>query len=122
MTELKTEALPDFVIHESDFSEFVAEGYGRPFCWQQMVLAGQDSFHEFDIFPPVGGDEDWVSTYAQPQLDEWLAAWANMPEGEPWLMKMNAERDHVIDLNVLTWDLHRRGLLAAGTYLMKVGW
>lgn len=121
MTELKTEALPDFVIHESDFSEFVAEVYGRPFCWQQMQMAGQDSYQEFDV-PDQGDDTEWVTTYAQPQLDEWLAAWANMPQRESWLMKINAERDHVIDLDVLTWDLHRRGLLAAGTYLMKVWW
>ena len=120
--KLKTETMTSYVVWESDFSKFVAEIYGRPFSYQQMNLLGNDTYEEFDVHEQDHLPE-WVNGYAQPQLDEWLAAWANMPEyKDDWHKVMDAERDHHIDLEVLLWDLQRRGELDVGSYLMKIWW
>lgn len=120
--QMKMEKAPDFVVWENDFSEFVALVYDRPFRLQQMWMMSNGSYQEFDVVDELD-DPVWITGYAQPQLDAWLAQWKAMPPyQDKWHKDMDAVRDQHIDLDVLTWDLRRRGLIPAGRYLMKIWW
>jgi len=94
-------------------------------------MLGQDSSMSFDLEDPL--EEDWK--YGQEQLDEWKQTWKEW--GEPKLktswgsteaervaytLAMKFEREVFIDLEVITWDLCRQGLMPFGKYLMKIWW
>lgn len=118
---MKFERGYDYVLWESDFSEAVAELYGRPFRLQQMDMRGNDSYMEFDVV------EEWVPGSvedAAAAIQAWQEEWneLNASDASDLTKKLAAVRDQFIDFELLVVDLHERGELPVGRYLMKVWW
>lgn len=110
---LKFKKRPDFVVWESDLSEFVSAIYGRPWRMQQGEMLGQNTYWNEE----VTGTEPWEE--GERQLAEWLAL---SHPGDGWEEVMYFERYNYLGREVVLWDLCRRGLIPAGSYQVQVWW
>ena len=98
-------------VWEINLSEFIAQEYGRPFKWQQQNMLGQDTV----IFGEVPDEEAYSES-----LQEWLET--PLPDENDPRGKMNFERDATVDLYAILNDLHSKGRIPAGKYLIHVWW
>jgi hypothetical protein len=104
-------------VWESDFSGFVADFYQRPYRLQQQdPMKGQNSYVKMTV--KQYDDDDW--DYGEKCLAEWLAL--PVPEPGDWVGKMNFERETPCDLEVILWDLCRKGAIPEGEYFIDVWW
>jgi hypothetical protein len=109
---------PVLLAWERDFSELVAETYGRPYRLQQQGdMLGQDSMIEFSAPTEQIWDED---EYLGVTFAEWLAA--EPPAPGDWREEMRWHREFYPPIERVVNDLHARGLLAAGDYVLHVWW
>lgn len=121
------------MIEVQDWDGLVEETYGRPYSFQQ-----QDGCKERGIFR-LTVPEEWEDTDADSIPDEvngdemgvsfkaWLARdpkeWNGDPDdNEPWSIRLFWERNFYPDVQLIANDLHARGLLPAGEYVINIDW
>ena len=119
------------VIEVSDFNALVKETYERPYDFQQQdgckerqtydikVPCEEEDF-ENDIVPEIlNGEQMGVSFMA------WLARDPKLPiagETEDWCIRLFWHRNFYPHVSMIMNDLHRRGLIDAGEYLINIDW
>lgn len=104
-------------VWESDLSEFVSEFYGRPWRMQQGEMLSQNTYKIIDVSPD--GTEWDEPEDSEKILQSWLA----LPYTDSgWEEDMRFERDNYLDVDVVLWDLCRKGIAPEGKYLITVWW
>ena len=105
-------------VWESDLSKFVSEFYGLPWRLQQQGDAmGQNTYLKIDV---SSEGTDWESPE---ECEQKLQEWRALPKPEGWEEVMNFERDHqALSVDVVLWDLCRKGIIPEGEYLITVWW
>lgn len=118
-------------IQEQDWSRFVSEFYGKPYCFQQQngcmdrgisYLTVPDE--PYDILPDdipevVNGEEMGVS------FKSWLARDPSQKikdEKYDFERRLWWERNFYPDINEVANDLHAKGALEAGEYVIIIDW
>lgn len=126
MTDPKLATHPRIVIGESDFSRYVSEHYGRPYNLQQQGdMLGQESAVKLTVPDPEDGEWEGMT---MPTLVQWQEATppGDHPEGgyDPNVSRENMrwEREYYPQLEAVANDLHAKGLLDAGEYILFVSW
>ncbi len=120
------------LITDDDWDDFVKKTYGRTYCFQQQE-GGRDrgTFH-LDV--PFEDDSDYEANEVpevvnHPEMGVSFAAWlARDPkkplpeETEDWELNLWWERNFYPSVEVIANDLHKRGLLKAGKYIIEIDW
>lgn len=112
--EFKTHTYID--VEELKLSEFVTQTYGRPWRMQQGELLGQDTYRIIEV--DAERPEFWTAEEAEQKLREWLA----LPAPTNHWEETDFERDKYISVDIILWDLCRRGIAPAGEYLIRIWW
>lgn len=119
------------VIESSDWDDVVTKTYGRPYCFQQQndcqprgtfdltVPDGADDFPNDTVPEVVNGDEMGVS----------FAAWLARDPKQP-LKDQKYDHEHDLwwtrnfypEIQMVANDLHEKGLLPAGDYIINIDW
>lgn len=115
MTDPALGPRPATVLSETTFSKYVSELYGRPYNLQQQ---GDMLAQESAVALVVPELEDWNE---DPSLEEWLAATPPVSAAD-YIDTMRWERQFYPSLEAVANDLHARGLLDAGRYIIHVSW
>lgn len=115
--ELKATTVTWIKVWESNFSDFVSGFYRKPYHLQQQgEMMGQDTY----VLETVGSYDDWDEEgirSAEEELNTWLAT-----DHTAFKHRFEFEREHYPSLEVVLWDLYRKGAIAAGTYFIYVSW
>jgi len=119
------------LVESQDLDQLVRDTYKRPFCFQQQDGCRDRDYHEVtvpgpdDDFPAesipevVNGEEIGVSFSA------WLARDPESPVGnrtEQFAKDLFWERSFYPGLGMVMNDLHARGLIPAGDYVISIDW
>ncbi len=116
MSELKMTQVTWWKVWEASFSEFVSEYYQRPYRLQQQgEMMGQNTFVNETV-----GSYDWDEVgvaSAEEEMAEWLAV-----DHTAYKYRFEFEREHYPSLEVVLWDLYRKGAIPAGTYHIYCWW
>lgn len=125
------------IISVQDWDELVQETYNKPYSFQQQngcqdrgvreltVPEKETVDYENDVIPEiVNGKEMGVSFKA------WLERDPKQPlkvDGkniriDQWAIDLWWERNFYPDISMVANDLHAKGLLPAGEYLIKIDW
>ncbi len=121
------------MIEVQDWDGLVEETYGRPYSFQQqdgckdrgtfdLTVPEECEDSDVDSIPDkVNGREMGVSFKA------WLARdpkeWNGDPEdNSEWCIRMFWERNFYPDVQLIANDLHTKGLLPAGKYIINIDW
>jgi len=115
-------------IDSSDLDALVVATYGRPYCFQQD---GCESCRTLQIQVPVPAPDDFENTSIPEVLngseqgvsfEAWLARDPTTfrEEWEAWENKLFWERSFFPSLDQILNDLHRRGLLDSGSYVLVI--
>jgi len=102
---------PYLVLDEYHFSQYVSEHYKRPYCLQQQ---GDKLSNGSAVFLSVPG-EGCGDHYEAVSLEEWL----NTPV-DAYKYDFEFTRECYPELEIVASDLHAKGLLAAGEYIIQV--
>lgn len=71
----------------------------------------------------VNVDPEGTSWDGPEELERQLNDWLALPHpGSGWLEVMNFERESFVTVDVVLWDLCRRGIAPVGEYLIRVSW
>lgn len=120
------------VIEMGDWDRLVEATYGRPYNFQQQDDCKPRGTHDLTV--PC----DWADDYENDTVPEiingsemgvsfaaWLARdpkeWNGKPEDERFL-NLFWERNFYPDVDTVANDLHVRGLLPAGEYVINIDW
>ncbi len=119
------------VIRVSDWDNLVEETYGKPYNFQQQedcqprgvrhlyVPSGEDDYENDTVPEVINGDEMGVSFKA------WLARDPKEWNGEGQdrtFLNLFWERNFYPSLYAVANDLHEKGLLPAGEYIINIDW
>lgn len=124
------------IISVQDWDDLVKQTYGRPYSFQQQDGCKQRGVHELTIpsrsedFPNksipeiVNGDKMGVSFKAWLERDpkQPLRPYQNKIETEQWCIDLWWDRNFYPDITMIANDLHTKGLLPAGEYLINIDW
>jgi len=122
------------VIDEDEWSEFVSKTYGRPYHFQQqdgcrnrgvIGLTVPDNYDweseaEDDI--PEDSDDEYPNAV---KFEKWLERDPKQPlKGQEydWELSMWWQRQFYPHIETVANDLHKKGLLEAGDYLINIDW
>ena len=123
------------VIDCSDWDDLVEQTYEKPYCFQQQegcqsrgtvdltipADANDDGFHD-SIREVVNGDEMGI------KFDVWLARDPKEPLKDEkdghvdWMIGLFWQRNFYPDLHTVANDLHKKGLIEAGSYVINIDW
>lgn len=119
------------VIQVQDFDDLVRKTYGKPYSFQQQdgckdrgnfnikVPDAADDFPNDTIPEEINGEEMGVSFAA------WLARspkeWNGVGQ-QSWTLELFWERNFYPDVQTIVNDLHSKGLLPAGDYVIEIDW
>lgn len=101
-------------VEELRLAEFVTETYGRPWRMQQGEMLHQDTYRIIEVDPER--PDGWHFHEAVKQLEDWLA----LPTDT--MADWEFMREHYLSVDIILWDLCRRGIAPAGEYLIRVWW
>lgn len=122
------------VISVQDWDDLVEKTYGKPYCFQQQngcqdrgnypitIPASADDFENDTIPEKVNGREMGVSFSA------WLARDPNqeLDSKDEWERKNGLNlfwtRNFYPDIQMIANDLHAKGLIPAGKYVIDIDW
>lgn len=127
--KIKTEK----VIEVDEWDKFVEKTYGRPYNFQQQgdcrgrgifrfIVPNESDDYKNDSVPEeVNGPEMGVSFAA------WLARdpkqkLSNPDDQEDYCLHLWWERNFYPDFQMVANDLHEKGLLKAGEYVIDINW
>ena len=121
------------VIEVSDWDELVQETYGRPYSFQQqddckdrgtvdLTVPDSADDYENDTVPEIVNDPDMGVSFAA-----WLARDPEQMLTDPdsqdsWSIGMWWERNFYPDVQMIANDLHAKGLLPEGKYVIDIDW
>jgi hypothetical protein len=120
------------LITDDDWDDFVEETYGRTYCFHQQE-GGRDR-GTFHLVVPFEDDSDYEANEVpeivnHPEMGVSFAAWLArdpkkpLPEQiEDWELNLWWERNFYPSVEVIANDLHKRGLLKAGKYIIEIDW
>lgn len=103
-------------VWDGDLSKFVSEYYGRPWSMRYMELSNE-SYVEVDVSHE--GPDYRTLEEAEQKLQEWLAL--SPPAEGDWKAAMEFD-DKALPVEIVLWDLCRRGIAPEGEYLIRVWW
>lgn len=119
------------LISVQDWDNLVVNTYGKPYNFQQqddckergthhMTIPGRAEDYENDTVPDeVNGSEMGVSFSA------WLARDVNEWNGtgeNSWSIDLFWTRNFYPDVQMVANDLHAKGLIPAGQYVIEIDW
>ena len=120
-------------IDVSDWDDFVRTTYGRPYSLQQQDSCKERGLIHLDV--PSEFEEDGYSMDGIPEIvndpimcvkfDKWLDRDPKQPlenQKYDWQLLMWWERNFYPALEVVANDLHKKGLLEAGEYVIEIDW
>lgn len=119
------------VIDVSDWDSLVVQTYERPYRFQQQdgckqrgninitIPDGAEDYPNDSIPDKINGQEMGVSFAAWLARDpqEWNGA-----EKNPWTIEMFWDRNFYPDVQMVANDLHAKGLIPAGDYVINIDW
>lgn len=119
------------IIDVQDWDELVIKTYGKPYSFQQqdgckerglvyITIPEQGGDYENETVPEkVNGSEMGVKFSAWLARDpkEWSA-----PEKNSWTLDLFWERNFYPDVQMVANDLHSKGLIEAGEYIINIDW
>lgn len=121
----------ELVIDVSDWDKLVTETYGRPYSFQQqdgckerqrVQITIPDETWEYDndsILEEVNGAEMGVSFKAWLERDPKQ----ELPNDKnSWSLELFWERNFYPDVQMIANDLHAKGLIEAGSYVIDIDW
>jgi len=109
------------MIDVGDFDGLVEETYGRPYNFQQQCGCQDRGTRNIDVDPkyiderPVS-DKVPDNDYEGVSLASWLAMDPNGLKSHTW------QRKFFPNIEMLAADMCRKGLLPAGSYIIKIDW
>lgn len=121
------------VIDCSDWDDLVMETYGRPYCFQQQddckprgnvyleVPADPCDYDRETIPEKVNGAIMGVSFKAWLERDP-KQKLSNPDDQNDWSVGMWWERNFYPEISMVANDLHKKGLIEAGEYTIKIDW
>jgi hypothetical protein len=120
------------LIDDSSWSEFVQNVYGKPYCFQQQdgcrsrgVYLLEVPDNQAEDFESGGENEDEDGELMGTSLESWLARDPKEPlEGQEydWQLTNWWEKNFYPTIEILANDLHSKGLLEEGEYIINVNW
>jgi hypothetical protein len=124
---------PVNMITSYEFSELVSETYGRPYEFQQQDGCRDRGFERFRVPPEYVEDfeateipEDINGPEMGVSFQAWLTRDPETPvggnEARYQLISLFWERNFYPHITMVINDLHARGLLPAGEYIMVIDW
>jgi hypothetical protein len=120
------------VINVSDWDKLVQETYGRPYRFQQ-----QDGCRDRSTFPlsVPDSDDDASMNECIPEILNHetmgvkFCVWLERDPEQPitqsdgsWILNLWWCRNFYPDVNSVANDLHKKGLLKSGDYLINIDW
>jgi hypothetical protein len=129
MLKIKTKK----VINCFDFDKLVSETYGKPYCYQQQDDCKERGTEHFSVPCTYIYDEDMNDSIPEVingeemgvKFNVWLdrdpEEW-NGEEEDKRFLDMFWGRNFYPDFNTLINDLHKKGLIEAGSYVMEIDW
>jgi hypothetical protein len=124
------------VIDGDDWDKLVMETYGRPYCLQQQD--GCMERGQVYIQVPVKAYDHPNETVPEktnhPKMGVSFAAWLARDPKQPlkseddgsgdseWVIKLWWERNFYPTVEMISNDLHKKGLLEAGEYYIDIDW
>ena len=114
-----------------DWDRFVQDAYGRPYSFQQqdgckfrgvhclLVPSLEDDFENETVPEVVNHSKMGVSFKA------WLARDPEQPlrnRLDPWALELWWHRNFYPAIEAVANDLHEKGLLEAGKYMINIDW
>ena len=123
------------MIEVNEWDDLVIETYGKPYNFQQQDGCKERSLYHFSL--PMNGPSSWE--YENDSIPETLGsdmgvsfkAWlARDPKQElnaedwksPSAITMWWERNFYPNVDMIANDLHKRGLLPSGDYVINIDW
>ena len=119
------------VVQVQDWDDLVKKTYGKPYSFQQQdgcqsrgivhleVPSEGYDFENLSIPEEINGDEMGVS------FASWLARDVTQAVGNDtssWSIPMFWERNFYPSMDMLVDDLHAKGLIEAGEYVINIDW
>lgn len=122
------------MIEESDWNELVQKTYGRPYDFQQQEDCRDRG--TYDLIVPCPNAEDYTTNEVPEIVNHsemgvsfaaWLARDPNKPLNdnnncESWEIKLWWERNFYPSIEMIANDLHAKGLLKEGKYIINIDW
>ncbi len=122
------------VIELQDWDDMVVKTYGRPYSFQQQ--GGCKSRGTYELTVPCKHPEDYDATTLPDEVNgrkmgvsfaAWLARDPKEWNGETgggrgFCIELFWERNFYPHVEMVANDLHKRGLLDAGEYLINIDW
>lgn len=99
-----------------DWNDLISTVYGeRPYNVQQADFLPQDSVIFADVPNGWFMDED-----LEGELENWLGQ--PLPAEDDSIARMRFQRESTVSVDALLFDLHKRGLVDEGKYLIHIWW
>jgi len=119
------------IISVQDWDDCVEKTYGRPYNFQQQSGCVERGTFHFTV--PKGGEyyeRDTVPEIVNGQeMGVSFKAWLNRDPKQPMKnqkydheLKLWWERNFYPDIQMVANDLHKKGLLEAGEYIIEIDW
>jgi hypothetical protein len=112
-----------------EWDALVQQTYGRPYCFQQQdgcKMRGTECLTVPDTDDDLAYENDTLKVgEVGVSFSAWLSRDPNLPlEGSEydWQTTMWWERDFYPHVQAVANDLHARGLLEAGEYVINIDW
>lgn len=123
------------VIAVQDWDKFVSTTYGRPYCFQQQDGCKERGMFRFKV--PLKAND--YANDTMPEDNETVciggvsfSAWLKRDPKQPlerdicgkdqWAIDLWWERNFYPEFQMVANDLHAKGLLAAGEYVIDIDW
>lgn len=128
MLKIKTKQMIDC----DQWDDLVCETYGKIYCFQQQDGCRERGIHEIEVPCRYPGDfkrdsipEEINGDVMGVSFDAWLARdpkeW-NGDQQSGWLVDLFWKRNFYPSIDMIINDLHAKGLLPAGEYVINIDW
>ncbi len=118
------------IISVQDFDELVTATYGKPYSFQQqdgcksrgmesITIPADVNDYENDTVPEIVNHDDMGVSFKA-----WLERDSEqlLPNKDKWSTDLWWYRNFYPDVSMIINDLHSKGLLPAGDYLIEIDW
>tara|TARA_R110002074_G_scaffold32309_4_gene90231 strand:- start:13747 stop:14142 length:396 start_codon:yes stop_codon:yes gene_type:complete len=131
---MKLKIQTEKVVAVDDWDELVKDTYNRPYLFQQqdgckergvhrLTIPDEETYDfERDTVPEVVNHEDMGVSFKA-----WLERDPELKLSDPnnqnsWSIRLWWERNFYPDVQMIANDLHEKGLIEAGEYLINIDW
>lgn len=122
------------MIEVSDWDELVEQTYGRPYSFQQQDGCKSRGIHRFRVPDEETNDAENETVPEEVNHEKMgvsFAAWlardpkqklSNSDDQEDYCLDLWWGRNFYPDMQMIANDLHKKGLLEAGEYVININW